>query len=307
MGDWNISEQLGLCSALPAAHGETLEQAAAMVLEAGFAGFELVPTDAQAQIGYPHDVPNVGLWPRDLLPQERQELRGRLSGFRFCTVHTTPLDINIASANPGIRDESVRQYFECMDLAIDLGLEVVTFHIGHSTGGFVRPQEQLLAHDVSFARRAVEYAKRRDLRVGYETGPVAQLRRVFAEVPDMGINIDLGHVAMQGEDPASLIEEFADRLLEIHFNGVVYGSGAFIEHVPVSRNNLIDYPAVVGAVRKIGFRGPIILELHGNDIAQVIAVCLEAREMLRGLWEGALTMQQRWYIAGQQRRGEDRG
>ncbi|UCH34418.1 MAG: sugar phosphate isomerase/epimerase [Armatimonadota bacterium] len=297
MADQSIEEQFGISTHfMPATHGETLEQAADAVLDAGFAGFEIVPADAQAQIGHPHNIPNVGLWPREFLPEQRQVLRQRLAGFRFSTVHAPHLDLNIASANRGIREESVRQYFECMDLAIDLGVEIVTFHSGHATPGFIRPEEELLAHEVSFARRAVEYAERRALRVGYETGAVGRLRRVFAEVPDMGVNIDLGHTAMQGVDPAALIEEFADRLVEIHFNGVVHYWGGFMEHVPVNRNNVIDYPAVAAAVRKVGFRGPIVFELQGNDIAQVIAVCAEAREMLRGLWGGTLTMEQRWYV-----------
>jgi len=42
----------------------------------------------------------------------------------------------------------------------------------------------------------------------------------------------------------------------------------------------------------------VVFELQGNDIAQVVAVCSQARAMLRGLWRGALRMEQRWYEGG---------
>lgn len=99
----------------PAAHGESLFDAIGMVLAAGFRGFESVPADYQGTTGYPYTTKNVGLWPRTFGMEARAKLRDRLSDFAFVTVHSPNLGVNIACINPGVREESIRQYMEIMD------------------------------------------------------------------------------------------------------------------------------------------------------------------------------------------------
>lgn len=274
---------------LPATHGESLFDAIDMVLAAGFEGFELVPADYQGTIGYPYTIKNVGLWPRTFGKEARSELRDKLSPFAFVTVHSPNLGVNIASINPGIREESVRQYMEIMELAADLGVKIVTFHCGKPTSGFVSPPQELIGHDVAFGRKALSYAQKHQLTIGYEvTAPLERMSRVLDELgPEFGLNLDLGHAAMEGVPPEEWIDRYGERVIEVHFNSVfqLWDPGVFVEHQPMERNNIIDYPAVFGRLKAQNYEGPIVLELLGNDISQALDVCLRARENIIRIWE----------------------
>jgi len=272
---------------LPSTYGETLGDAVKIVSDAGIRCFELVPI-GQAQIGYPFNYPNVGLWPRTLSKRDKRALRDLLSVFDLCTVHGPHLDLNIASYNIGIREESVRQYMECLELAADLDIDVVTFHMGGSTWGYIRDPEEIIRYNVEFAEKASRYARDHGISVGYETGSCQQLKRIFERFSseEFGLNLDIGHTVMQGVDPVAMMEEWKNRLVEVHFNGVCHYWGGFMEHTPIYRNNALDYQGIVQKMKEIRFEGPIICELQGNDIQQACEAAVEARELILKLWEG---------------------
>jgi sugar phosphate isomerase/epimerase len=73
----------------------------------------------------------------------------------------------------------------------------------------------------------------------------------------------------------------------MRFNSVfqLWDPGLFVEHQPMERNNVINYPAVFSRLKERAYQGPIILELLGNDIPQALDVCLRAREAIMRLWE----------------------
>jgi len=274
---------------LPSTYGETLEDAVKIVSDGGIKCFELVPI-GQAQIGYPYNYPNVGLWPRSLSERDRKILKDLLSVFDLCTVHGPHLDLNIASYNLGIREESIRQNMECMKLAADLEIEIVTFHMGEKTRGYIRDPEEIIRYNAEFAEKASNFAKDYGMKVGYETGSCRDLRRIFERFSseEFGLNLDIGHTVMQGFDPSALMEEWKDRLIEVHFNGVCHYWGGFMEHVPVYMNNALDYQEIIQKMNEIRFEGPIICELEGNDIQQACEAVLEARELITKLSEGPL-------------------
>lgn len=281
---------------MPSTHGETLEDAIDMVREAGFNAFELVPTDGQAQFGFPYNHPNVGLWPREYSREQRKALKERFSGFECVTIHSPHLDLNIASSNRGIREESERQYRECMELAVDLGVEVVTFHPGRTTYGYIRSEEEILKYEIETGQRLLEFASEHGLTIGYECGQFKHLCRLLDALDGMGLNYDIGHGRMGGTDEKDWVEYFAGRIVEVHFNSACQYFGGILDHQPISRNNALDYQYLIPAIRDTGFTGPIICELQGNDIQQTIENCLEAKQLITGLWEGTLTLTERWRI-----------
>src|SRR5581483_12214862 len=47
-----------------------------------------------------------------------------------CTVHCPAMDTNITSPNPGIREESIQQFLKAIEMAHDLGAELLVIHPG---------------------------------------------------------------------------------------------------------------------------------------------------------------------------------
>ncbi len=293
----DIEGRIGISSHfIPSTNGETLLDAMNKVHNGGYNGFEIVPSDGQAQLGYPFNYPNVGLWYRDMTEKDKEMLKEVASKFDFVTIHGPHLDLNIASSNRGIREESIRQYKECLELAVELGSKTVTFHGGGPVFGYIRDSEIVTKYNIEFAKSIIGFAESHDLYLGYEVGQFDELKRIVEEVdsPRFGINLDIGHSIMAGNDPIEYIKEFKEKIMEVHMNGVCHYWGGFMEHVPVHRNNAIDYQAFFTKLRESGYKGPIICELQGNDLQQVIEVCDEAKEMIAGIWNNEIVLEEKW-------------
>lgn len=285
----DIEKQFGISTMfLPATNGETLFDAIEAVKKAGFRGFELVAADYQGVVGYlPSTTKNVGLWPRTFKKRERIELRKQLEDFEFITVHAPHIGVNIASINPGWREESVRQYIESIELAADIGAKSVTFHLGGQTSGFHSSEEEIERHNVEFARQAVDLAQRYDLLMGYEVGGFDTLKRVTVAIGSerFGVNLDMGHAVMGGTAPEQWIDYFQNKIIEVHVNSVRQRWNGYTEHEPMDRNNVINYRETFKKLKEIDYPHPFILELSGNSIPMSLEICQRAKEQVMRIWE----------------------
>jgi len=93
-------------------------------------GLEIHLNDFDAEIGNPEPLIQGGIWPRSFEKEERRKLKEAIKQLPIVTVHGTPFDLNISANNPGIREESIRQYEEAMDFANDIGCKIVIYHPG---------------------------------------------------------------------------------------------------------------------------------------------------------------------------------
>jgi sugar phosphate isomerase/epimerase len=119
-------------------------------------------------------------------------------------------------------------------------------------------------------------------------------------VEGWGINMDIGHAYMsvhEDEPYFRFFDEFKGRMAEIHHNGVNHYWGRYMEHQPPHLNNMIDFQRTYERLRDDGYEGPIVCEIQGMDIAQVIRHCQESKDMISGIWHGTLSMKNRWYEA----------
>lgn len=285
---------------LPTTHGENIFSAIRMVAEAGFAGFEIVPTLDQAQIGFPQNYPNVGI---DLFEATTDDLAGlkeALRVFDWVTVHAPHLDWNLASANRHLRRLTWKYYDRCFEFGLALGAKAVTYHGGRETKGYIRSQKRIWDYNLEYARHLMPRAKEAGIPVGFEAGGLDYLKYVCARVEDWGINLDIGHAWMTaGSDEGFLayFDEFKDRIAEVHHNGVNHYWGRFMEHQPPHMNNTVDYQLVYQKLAEIGYQGPIVCEIQGNDIPQVIQHCQECKEMIVGITGGTRRLSERWGVS----------
>ncbi|MGQ9554779.1 MAG: sugar phosphate isomerase/epimerase family protein [Anaerolineae bacterium] len=297
-----IEDRIGISTHfLPATHGEDIFCAIEMVATAGFAGFEIVPTLDQAQLGYPANHANVGIDLFEASAADIAHLKQALSAFRWVTVHSPHLDWSLASANRHLRRITWEYYDRCFGLAVELGAVAITYHMGGQTHGFIRPYEQVLAYNLAFAEHLMPEARKAGIPVGFEAGDLADLKYVADHVPGWAINLDIGHAYMSAGTDAGFFEymdEFKGRIAEVHHNGVNHYWGHYMEHQPPHMNNMIDFQRVYTRLRDDGYQGPIVCEIQGQDIAQVICHCQESKDMIRGIWQGTRTLSERWNVIG---------
>ena len=136
-----------------------------------------------------------GVWPRTFSDKDRKRLKNELSHIKNLVIHGTPTDLNIAALNPGIREESQRQYQEMLELGIDLGAQWVTYHPGRASNTVVSPS-YVRKHNIEFLKSILSKANNVDVKLAYETFD----EKLLEEIPDktFGLLLDIGHAAMYG-------------------------------------------------------------------------------------------------------------
>ena len=274
----------------------TAEDAADAIWARGFRAIEVfLGVPGLGAYGHPAPLPGAGIWPRICPARRRTDLRTRLARFAHVTVHVQFADNNIASLNPGIRDESAQQYLECIELAHDLGASLVTFHAGtcvSSTypGVFAQDTER---HNVAFAREAAARASRHGLRAGFEgthyAGNDITALVTAAGVPEFGLLVDITQsyltTSPHVEPILAGIERCRGNILEAHVHGGLHRSIGRISHLPLRMHNMVDFGLVFAALREAGFAGPMMFEITSSaDPLVVIEDCWESRNLVLRQW-----------------------
>lgn len=94
----------------------------------------------------------------------------------------------------------------------------------------------------------------------------------------LGVNLDTGNLWLGGGEPLAFIERFGDRIRHVHWKdlgteylrqrGRLHGCG--MATIALG-DGVIGIPAVVAALRRIGFDGPTTLEVAGKDAVMTSA------------------------------------
>ena len=179
-------------------------------------------------------------------------------------INQTFLDINLASPNPGIREESVQQVLEQITLAHDLGAKIIVVIMGK--------RHPLSAPSVEtvwerFARegvlRCVEHAEANDVIFGLENGPSLFIDRaelmlwVVEQVKSPWIKVvfDVANASMV-EPIVQGIGMVKEHLVHIHLSDT---DGKKWTHFPVGMGT-INFASVAEKLKEIDFSGVSILE-----------------------------------------------
>lgn len=156
-----------------------------------------------------------------------------------------------------------------IDLAIEVGAEVVTFHMGGYPDGIAR--ETFWRTIVDYIRRASDYGAARHIVLAVDgIWPVwiddspETLDRLFKEVdsPAFGVNFDPCYLVLMGIDPAAFAKRFSRRIVHAHLKDHV-GRYPTWTHLIPGRGQM-DYAKVVSALAAIRFTGSCAIECFTN-------------------------------------------
>lgn len=204
------------------------------------------------------------------------------------TVHLPFLWIDISSADELIRGVSVQRMCESIMLTQALNIHSYVVHatgmLGEVAGPTITNPEADLR--VVVARQSINRSFA-DLRERFPAAPLAienlpgipfEWQAEYVVEHDLGVCCDIGHALLQLRDPAAFIEQWGERLLQVHLHGV--REVAFTAGLRLRRDHqalggpgeLTDVPRVIEALRQAGFAGPVVLEVDGaNDLAVSLA------------------------------------
>lgn len=234
-----------------------LESALHRVADLGFTHVEIMTTP-------PH------CWPRAMDQVARRRLRDLLEsrGLQLVALNPTFLDINIASLNPALRDESVRQIKETVELARDLGARIAIVSCGRRHPLIPAPFETSWELARPGLEESLELAERHDVVLGIENTPslfVSTGEQCVEAVRRLGgsrarVVFDVANASMV-EDPVAGLRAVAEHLEYVHLSDT---DGVRWTHSSVGSGK-IDFAGVAGALREIGYSGVSTLETTEPD------------------------------------------
>ncbi len=213
-------------------------------------------------------------------PTEVGHLRDALSAFASVDLHAaTPL--SIGPEDNGGTSQALDELQRTVEFAGHIGAATVTVHVEMARQRGTKADEALLRHlgYLNYAAQAAE------VRIGLELTQSYDLA-MQADTPRVGFTLDVGHVSFDdgagyrefGSIPG-LIDRVGARLFHLHahdYDGVH-------DHIPIGAGR-IDWPPIVEALKRVGYRGVLCLELNPDRASP--ADILESRRRLVELLGG---------------------
>jgi len=170
---------------------------------------------------------------------------------------------------------------KCVDLAVDLGVKILTMHIGRLPEDGNDPlHQEALATTIELAK----YAEDRGCILATETGPEApeSLLKFLKKVPSkgVGVNYDPANLVMCGPfDQIGGVSVLRDYIVHTHAkDGVHLGAGKHKE-LPLGEGGVV-FPYWLAALDKIGYDGFLTIEREVGD--NPVADIAKAMAFLRG-------------------------
>jgi len=230
-----------------------LERAIADVRERGFDGVEILA-----------DVPHA--WPETA---DAAKIRAALAGFPISNLNANTFEgreaPGLIDLDPAARQRKIDYVRRAIDLARALGAPSVCTATGPAPEGLPAGKVSALLYD-AFDRLLTHAEGAPQVRVGIEYEPgflVHAMRpalRLIEELdhPLMGVNLDLGHAQVEGEDLAEAIAAFGARIWNIHLEDI---RGRVHEHLVPGEGD-VDFARVRQALDRIRYDRFVTLELY---------------------------------------------
>lgn len=208
---------------------------------------------------------------------------------------------NLLDPNPAVTKPALAHLKKVIKAAPKLGLNQVNSFVGRD---WTRTVDDNWPRFLKTWRPIIELAEDHGVRIGIENCPMsftrdewpggknllttpAIWRRAFHDIdsPNFGLNYDPSHLVLQDMDPLSPLREFLPKLFHLHAKDVKIDRQALNEvgrfdfplrwHQPrIPGYGEIDWAAFVGELMRVGYRGPVCIEVEDDTFGRT----LEGRE-----------------------------
>jgi sugar phosphate isomerase/epimerase len=204
------------------------------------------------------------------------------------SVHAPILETSLASADAAERDAAVAETERALHIARRIPFRTLVVHLGRPRSDGIRGGTNRDA-----ARRSVDTlakaAEPLGVRIALEVIPndlsrAASLTELIdedVEPANVGICLDFGHARLEG-DVSDTIEAVSGHLIATHLHD---NRGRSDDHL-VPFDGVIDWPAALTTVRKVGYDGALTFELSPRGATRdILSRARQARHKMEDLLE----------------------
>lgn len=186
------------------------------------------------------------------------------------SLHSPLSDINIASVNERMRQESIRQIKECIDAAYEFIADICVVHPGFLSPLTMQMPEKAFQKSIDSLKIICDFAAERGLRIALENLTSAkmlmgrnpeELNRIVRGVnaDNLGLCLDVAHA-----NTTNTLDEFLNKevtavdIIHMHASD---NFGADDLHLPLGKGNL-DFKKLLAGIKEYGYHGLMVLELY---------------------------------------------
>jgi len=176
-------------------------------------------------------------------------------------------DPTIITADDDERAWRIEYTKDAIDLAETVGAPAVCVATGRPLPG--NPPEQAREYLLRSLDEITDYAEAAGVDVGIEFEPellVECTDEVLELIDDvgsdaLGVNLDIGHAAVYGEDPAESVRKCAGNITGVHLEDIAGGRRGKHYHLIPGEGDL-DFESVFDALDDVGYDGFATMELY---------------------------------------------
>jgi sugar phosphate isomerase/epimerase len=178
-------------------------------------------------------------WPRNTLSTDKNSFEAFYSYDIGVFLHSPTIDLNPASLNPGIREETLKQLKETIDFAVKINAEAITTHPGLIHRFEDRVRSYGMKHAIETLKNANDYAEGRGIKFSIENMPnkyayfcnSAEEHEIFIRECGCYATVDTGH-ANTSEDVKSFFK--MNKIAYYHLND---NNGKKDQHLTLGEGN----------------------------------------------------------------------
>ncbi|MCY2967627.1 MAG: sugar phosphate isomerase/epimerase [Planctomycetota bacterium] len=195
-------------------------------------------------------------------PERRTQIRQAAARYKL----RVEAIVSHAELTASLFGEQPLDLMQSIDLACDLGGDVVTFHLGGPVEG-VAP-EVVWNKTVHAIREAANHGDSRHVRLAIDLGPWPtwivrnsnDLAKLIDDVgsPTFGVNFDPSYLAIQGIDPVGFVQRFGSRIRHVHVKDHIGKYPQWLHKIP--GRGEFDYVSIVKALAEARFDGSLAIE-----------------------------------------------
>ena len=233
--------------------------------------------------------------PENLNAAARKEIVKKISD-KGLSISALCGDLGRGFGNKELNPDLIERSKRILDLAKELGTDIVTTHIGVVPNDKNHERYKIMSEACFELSR---YADSLNAHFAVETGPEtsATLKGFLDQLGSTGVavNLDPANLVMvTGDDPVKAVHNLKDYIVHTHAkDGIMLEKGdpehiygviqapediqkiTYFEEVPLGKGS-VDFPAYLKALEDIGYRGYLTVEREvGDDPAKDIALAVD--------------------------------
>jgi sugar phosphate isomerase/epimerase len=207
-----------------------------------------------------------------LVTRQSEEILKMLDLYGMRLVCHLPTFLSTADLNPALRESSLREMLESIEVAADLNPLKLVIHPSYiaGLGYFVLDETRMLGSQALEA--IVEKTEKLGLMLCIENMFPRYLSHVdpeeFVEIldrfPTLKLTLDIGHAHIGSEGTErgiAFIESYADRIGHIHASDNL---GKEDNHLPIGAGT-VEFPKVIKSLKQAGYDDTMTLEVFSRD------------------------------------------